>query len=168
MLIVPKVNPNVTVTLNIGLGESIAWGKYKKENAEHGPVQSLVDILDTPHRVARILERIQGMAYNPNHHHGPHLPHNSYGIDYGHHVLPNVNWRTVQVGNEMTLVVKFEAVARDIIGQVFYLAEELKQDCIAVWIHNDTNGGIGQLIGRYNYVWSGGYFNPEYFVHLEV
>lgn len=166
MLIVPKVNPNVTVTLNIGLGESIAWGKYKKENAEHGPVCSLVDILDTPHRIARILERVQSMAYNP--HHGHLQPCQPYGIDYGNHVLPNVSWRTVQVGAEMTLVVKFEAVARDIIGQVFYLAEELKQDCIAVWIHNDTNGGIGQLIGRYNYVWSGGYFNPDYFVHLEV
>ncbi|QGF20138.1 structural protein [Acinetobacter phage vB_AbaP_PMK34] len=62
------------------------------------------------------------------------------------------------------MVVQFEAVGREIIGQVFALAEELKQDAIAVWIHNDVNGGIGQLIGRYNYVW--GEFNADYFAHI--
>lgn len=159
-LIVPKTNPNVLVTLNIGLNGSIAWGKYKHENYEHGQVRNLVDILDTPYRVARILEQIRCIAYRQY-----PQPHNPYGIH--DHDEPNVQYRVAQSQTEATLVVQFEANAREIIGQVFALAEFLKQDCIAVWIHNDTNGGIGQLIGRYNYVWSGGYFNPEYFIHLE-
>lgn len=159
-LIVPKTNPNVLVTLNIGLNGSIAWGKYKHENYEHGQVRNLVDILDTPYRVARILEQIRNIAYRVY-----SQPHNPYGIHDQDE--PNIQYRVVQSETEATLVVQFEANAREIIGQVFYLAEFLKQDCIAVWIHNDTNGGIGQLIGRYNYVWSGGYFNPEYFIHLE-
>lgn len=163
MLIVPKVNRNVTVTLNIGLGDSIAWGKYKKSNAEHGAVKTLVDILDTPYRIARVLERVKQLTYNPKDQRdyalcSPIGIHDDFSAD--------IKWRTVQSHDEMTLVVKFEAEARFIIGQVFSLAEELKQDCIAVWIHNDVNGGIGQLIGRYNYVWSGGYFNPEYFIQL--
>lgn len=163
MLIVPKINPNVTVTLNIGLGGSIAWGKYKKANAEHGDIKTLVDILDTPHRIARIIERVQHIAYCPNRVYDP----NAYGMVNDIVDGVDIKYRIVQSDSEATLVVKFEAVARDIIGHVFNLSEALKQDCIAVWIHNDTNGGIGQLIGRYNYVWSGGYFNPEYFIHLE-
>lgn len=163
MLIVPKVNLNVTVTLNIGLGGSIAWGKYKKANAEHGEVKTLVDILDTPYRIARILERVKQLAYTPRSQRDVMCA--PYGAILDDHDV-DIKWRTVQSDNEMTLVVKFEAEARFIIGQVFSLAEELKQDCIAVWIHNDVNGGIGQLIGRYNYVWSGGYFNPEYFIQL--
>lgn len=161
MLIVPKINPNVTVTLNIGLAKSLNWGGYKAQEANHGKVQTLVDVLDAPHRIARIIEDVRDLAYNPHSHHCQ-----PYGIDYGHDAR-EVKYKVVQSGTEATLVVQFEAVARDIIGQVFSLSEKYKQDCIAVWIHNDVNGGIGQLIGRYNYVWSGGYFNPEYFIHLD-
>jgi hypothetical protein len=164
MLIVPKINPNVTVTLNIGLAKSLNWGGYKAQEANHGKVQTLVDVLDAPHRIARIIEDIRDLAYHP-HNHYPQ-PCQPYGIDYGHDDVREVKYKVVQSGTEATLVVQFEAVARDIIGQVFALSEKYKQDCIAVWLHNDVNGGIGQLIGRYNYVWSGGYFNPEYFIHL--
>lgn len=165
MLIVPKINPNVTVTLNIGLAASLNWGGYKAQAASHGKVQTLVDVMDAPHRIARIIEDVRGLAYNPN---GQafYQQCQPYGIDYGHDTR-EVKYKVVQSGTEATLVVQFEAVARDIIGQVFALSEKYKQDCIAVWIHNDVNGGIGQLIGRYNYVWSGGYFNPEYFIHLD-
>lgn len=142
-LIVPVVHPNIQVTLNIGLGTSIAWGNYKRADANHYPVLSLVDILDTPYRIARILERIQDITTD----------------------LDSVRYRTVQSNSEMTLVVQFDAVGRELMGQVFTLAERLQQDCIAVWVHNQVNGGFGQLIGRYNYVW--GAFNPEYFIHLE-
>lgn len=162
MLIVPKINPNVTVTLNIGLAQSLNWGGYKAQDANHGEVQTLVDVLDAPHRIARIIEDVRDLAYLPHYHVQQCQP---YGIDYGYDVR-EVKYKVVQSDTEATLVVQFEAVARDIIGQVFNLAEKYKQDCIAVWIHNDVNGGIGQLIGRYNYVWSGGYFNPEYFIHL--
>lgn len=165
MLKVPTTNPNVTVTLNIGLNGSIAWGKYKHENYEHSPVTNLVDILDTPHRVARILERLQQIAYNPSI--AAHM-RQSYGYAHVDADLPEIKFRVAQSSTEATLVVQFEANAREIIGQVFALAEWLKQDCIAVWIHNPNGGGQGQLIGRYNYVWAGGYFNPEYFIHLDV
>lgn len=164
MLNVPKINPNVTVTLNIGLSESLNWGGYKAQEANHGKVQTLVDVLDAPHRIARIIEDVRDLAYNP---YGQHTNScQSYGIDYGHDSR-EVKYKVVQSATEATLVVQFEAVAREIIGQVFALAEKYHQDCIAVWLHNDVNGGVGQLIGRYNYVWSGGYFNPEYFIHLD-
>lgn len=164
MLTVPKTNPNITVTLNIGLAESLNWGGYKSHDANHGKVQTLVDVLDAPHRIARIIEDVRDLAYNPNGQ-AYYQQCQPYGIDYGHD-NSEVKYKVVQSGTEATLVVQFEAVARDIIGQVFALAEKYKQDCIAVWLHNDVNGGIGQLIGRYNYVWSGGYFNSEYFIHL--
>lgn len=163
MLKIAKTNPNILVTLNIGLNKSLNWGGYKSQESSHSKVQSLVDVLDVPHRIARIIESIRELTYvpfNPYH-------NQPYGIDYGHHDIREVKYKVVKSNTEATLVVQFEAVARDIIGQVFALAELYKQDCIAVWLHNDVNGGIGQLIGRYNYVWSGGYFNPEYFIHLE-
>lgn len=168
MLIVPKINPNVTVTLNIGLATSLNWGGYKAQDSNHGKVQTLVDVLDAPHRIARIIEDVRDLAYHPAVYNSYLQQCQPYGIDYGHDDMREVKYKVVQSGTEATLVVQFEAVARDIIGQVFALAEKYKQDCIAVWIHNDVNGGIGQLIGRYNYVWSGGYFNPEYFIHLNA
>lgn len=164
MLKVTPVNPNVTVTLNIGLAASLNWGGYKAHTAQHGPVLTLVDVLDAPHRIARIVEMVKQYAYSPsNYGHNP-APINAYGIDYGHEDDRVVKYKIVESGTEPTLVVQFEAVGRHVIGQVFDLAERLKQDAIAVWIHNDTNGGIGQLIGRYNYVW--GEFKDEYFIHI--
>ncbi|HCH8419237.1 TPA: hypothetical protein NNR24_004459 [Salmonella enterica] len=159
-----KSNPNVLVTLNIGLTSSLNWGGYKAHTAKHGEVLTLVDVLDVPHRIARIVERVKQITYSPNNYHKAGYPLQPYGIDYGHEDDRQVKFKLVESGTEPTLVVQFEAVGREIIGQVFALAEELKQDAIAVWIHNDVNGGIGQLIGRYNYVW--GEFNEEYFVHI--
>lgn len=166
MLKVTPVNPNVTVTLNIGLAASLNWGGYKAHTAQHGPVLSLVDVLDAPHRIARIVEMVRQYAYSPSNFNSYCAPQplQSYGIDYGHVDDREVRYKIVQSDSEPTLVVQFEAVGRHIIGQVFDLAERLKQDAIAVWIHNDTNGGIGQLIGRYNYVW--GEFKDEYFIHI--
>lgn len=144
MLAVPNVPNIVTVTLNIGLGGSIAWGKYKRDNANHGTVNNLVDVLDAPYRVARILDDVKDIA----------LVSDKYSIKY----------RVVESNSELTLVVQFNASSRTIIGNCWNLSEKLRQDCIAVWIHNNVNGGCGQLIGRYNYVW--GHFDPQYFIHL--
>lgn len=162
MLKVPNVNPNVTVTLNIGLDDSIAWGKYKHENNEHTSVKSIVDILEVPHKIARIIEQIQGMAYKCDLHHAVNQ-HYGYSLDVVE--TPVVHFRVAQSDTEATLVVQYEAVARDAIAQVFALADWLKQDCIAVYIHNPSGGGKGQLIGRYNYVW--GEYDDKYFMHLQ-
>lgn len=162
MLNVTKTNPNVTVTLNIGLNASLNWGGYKACSAVHSPVSTLVDVLDAPHRIARVIEAVKSIAYNPKCG-SAWAVQSSCGIDYGHDER-DVKYKIVQSKTEATLVVQFEAVGRDIVGQVFGLADMFKQDCIALWIHNDTNGGIGQLIGRYNYVW--GEFNNDYFIHI--
>uniref|UniRef100_A0AAU8KUX3 Uncharacterized protein n=2 Tax=unclassified bacterial viruses TaxID=12333 RepID=A0AAU8KUX3_9VIRU len=161
-----KSNPNVLVTLNIGLASSLNWGGYKAHTAKHGEVLTLIDVLDAPHRIARIVEMVRNITFSPSGYTNQPCPYQlqPYGIDYGHEDDRQVKFKLVESGTEPTLVVQFEAVGREIIGQVFALAEELKQDAIAVWIHNDVNGGIGQLIGRYNYVW--GDFNEEYFVHI--
>lgn len=146
MLHVPTIPNIATVTLNIGLGNSIAWGKYKQDNANHGTLNNLVNVLDAPYRVARILEKVSTIA----------LGQDDYSMKY----------RVVESNSELTLVVQLKASTRTMMGKFWELSEHLRQDCIAVWVHNDTpNGGIGQLIGRYNFVW--GYFNPEYFIHLE-
>lgn len=145
MLHVPNVPHAATVTLNIGLGGSIAWGKYKQYNANHGALNNLVNVLDAPYRVAKILDDVQDIA----------LVNDRDSIQY----------RIVESNSELTLVVKFNAMTRTIMGDVWKLSDKLQQDCIAVWVHNDDNGGCGQLVGRYNFVW--GYFNPEFFIHLE-
>lgn len=165
MLITPKINPNVLVTLNIGLASSLNWGGYKAQTAQHSTVSTLADILDAPHRIARVIEHVRHLAYNPNAGSSWGQPV-AQGIDYGHDDGREVKYKIVQSETEATLVVQFEAVGREIIGQCFALADHFKQDCIAVWIHNADGDrtGTGQLIGRYNYVW--GEFNNDYFIHL--
>lgn len=140
MLITPVIPEHVEVTLNIGLSDSIALGKYKHINHHDGKVLTLVDILNTPYRVADVLARIKHLSDVP------------------------LNYKVVQSNTEATLVVKYVGKARNVISDAFKLSDDLQQDCIAVWIHNPVNGGVGQLIGRYNYVW--GAFNPAYFVHI--
>lgn len=142
MLKIPNVNTTASVTLNIGLNGSIAFGKYKHENAEQSPVLTIADVLNAPYKAACIIDKLGFL-----------------------NVGDDLQYRVAQSNSEATLVVKLQADTRNIIAQVFELSELLQQDCIAVWIHNDNNGGKGQLIGRYHYVW--GEFNPEYFIHLE-
>ena len=62
MLIVTKTNPNVTVTLNIGLATSLNWGGYKSQEANHGKVQTLVDVLDAPHRIAPLAPVVHSLG----------------------------------------------------------------------------------------------------------
>lgn len=144
MLHVASIPSISVVTLNIGLASSLNWGGYKSHGLSvlHKGQPNLVDILEAPYKYAKLLERVRELSIDPD----------------------AVQWSVVQSGSEPTLVVKFKAVSRDIVGQAFALSEELKQDCVALWIHNDVNGGIGQLIGRYNYVW--GEFKSEYFIHI--
>lgn len=142
---VPTIKTTVRCTLNIGLGSAVAYGKYKSVNFEHGPHLTLTDILETPYKAAHIIDKI---------------------VNMGTTVEPEtLRYKVCQSDTEATLVVEFTAIAREIIGQVFYLSDILAQDCIAVWLHNDVNGGIGQLIGRYNYVWRK--FDTKYFIFME-
>ena len=141
MLVVPRIDCRATVTLNIGLGGSIAWGKYKQQNSKHGEVLTFVDRMNAPYKVASIIEQVALLSIDD-------------------HVL----YRIVQSNTETTVVVKFTADIRTIHGKVFQLSEDLKQDCIAMYVHNDVNGGKGCLLGRYSYVW--GVFKDEYFIQL--
>jgi hypothetical protein len=158
---VPVVAHNVEVTLNIGLGKALAWGGYK--STEHFvPSSTLVDQLNLPHRVYRVIDMLKPFvvgAYETHDQLYPRAPI-EWEVPKG-----SITYRVISTDDqEPTLAVRFKAVSREIIGQVFQLAEQLKQDCIAVWVHNNVNGGRGQLIGRYNYVW--GEFKNEYFIHV--
>lgn len=141
MLHVPKINNVVDVTLNIGLSSSLNWGGYKNHGRTN-VVPNLVDILNTPYKYAMVLEKVRELSLDRD----------------------QVAYSVAQSGTEATLIVKFRALSSNIVGQVWGLSESLRQDCIALWIHNDVNGGCGQLIGRYNYIW--GHFNADYFMHL--
>lgn len=141
MLVIPKIDECVTVTLNIGLNGSSAWGKYKQANFEHGDILTFIDRMNAPYKVASIIEQVAKLSTDDR-----------------------VLYRIVQSKTEATVVVKFNANLHTIHSAVCTLSDSLKQDCIAMYVHNDTNGGKGCLLGRYNYVW--GEFNDDYFIHL--
>lgn len=67
------------------------------------------------------------------------------------------NLTQAQSSTEPTLVAKFSQPARANLGDVYKLAEELGQDCIAVLDYD----GRGSLVGPYHEAW--GEFNPAYF-----
>lgn len=70
-------------------------------------------------------------------------------------------YRVAQSGTELTLVaqVQWEAGKH---WDVYYLSQELSQDCIAIQLE----GGDGKLVGPRAAAW--GEFNPEYFLPLEA
>lgn len=138
----PVISNEARVTLNIGLGGSTAYGKYKKLNLEYSPQRNLVDILNAPYKVATVLEQVRDVL----------------GVE-------EFTYTVAQSSSEATLVIELTCDVRKVLGNAFALSEVLAQDCIAVWVHNDINGGVGQLMGRYHYVW--GEFNKDYFIFMK-
>ena len=67
------------------------------------------------------------------------------------------NLTQAQSNTEPTLVARFSQPARANLGDVYKLAEELGQDCIAVLDYD----GTGYLVGPRAKEW--GEFNPAYF-----
>lgn len=144
-LIMPKMATLTDITLNIGLGGSSAYRKYKRPNAEHIACPDLLEAIKRPYKIVAILDHVKSVLC---------LKDDSV-----------LKYSISQSESEATLVVHITNVDLWSVDRyVSTLSDVLEQDCIALWVHNDTSeGGYGKLLGRYNYVW--GEFNPDYFIH---
>ena len=64
---------------------------------------------------------------------------------------------------EKTVVVQYTDV-QAVLSNLFSLAHELKQDCIAYAVHADGVMLGGALVGKYAHEWNYGVFSEEYFI----
>ncbi len=70
-----------------------------------------------------------------------------------------------QSATEKTVVAEYTDF-QAVLQKLFWIAHELKQDCIAYSIqYGDATLG-GALVGRHAYEWNYGIFNEAYFVHM--
>ena len=69
---------------------------------------------------------------------------------------------------EKTVVAQYEDV-RAVVGELYQLAHDLGQDCIAYSIQ-DADGVMlgGALVGKYAHEWNYGLFNEEYFIPADI
>ena len=69
-----------------------------------------------------------------------------------------------QSTTEETVVVQYARV-EPVLYNLYRLAHELQQDCIAYSVQ-DTDGNVlgGALVGKYAHEWNCGIFNAEYFI----
>ena len=88
--------------------------------------------------------------------------------DYVKDYLVKVIGTPVQIGvaqsaTERTIVVKCSNVEA-VLKKLFWLADTLKQDCIAYSIQDDGVTIGGALVGEYAHEWNYGIFNEAYFI----
>ena len=64
-----------------------------------------------------------------------------------------------------TVVVQYTDV-QAVLSELYLLAHELGQDCIAYSIQDDDDGNVlgGALVGKYAHKWNYGIFNEDYFI----
>ena len=68
-----------------------------------------------------------------------------------------------QSATESTLVAKYSQ-AQSVLPKLAWIADELKQDCIAYYVQDDGVTVGGALVGKYAHEWNYGIFNEEYFI----
>ena len=69
-----------------------------------------------------------------------------------------------QSATEQTVVVQYKRVEA-VLYNLYRLAHELQQDCIAYSIKDDDGVTVGgALVGKYAHEWNFGIFNEEYFI----
>ena len=69
-----------------------------------------------------------------------------------------------QSATEETVVVQYNRV-EDVLHNVYWIAQDLKQDCIAYSIQDDDGKDLGgALVGKYAHEWNYGIFNEAYFI----
>ena len=69
---------------------------------------------------------------------------------------------------EKTVVAQYTDV-QAVLSELYLLAHELGQDCIAYSIQDDDANVIGgALVGKYAHEWNFGVFNEEYFVPATI
>ena len=65
---------------------------------------------------------------------------------------------------EKTVVAQYEDV-REVVSELYELAHELGQDCIAYSIQDDDGNVLGgALVGKYAHEWNHGIFDAAYFI----
>ena len=71
-----------------------------------------------------------------------------------------------QSATEQTVVVQYKRV-ESVLHNLYWIAHDLKQDCIAYSIQDDDANVLGgALVGKYAHEWNYGIFNEEYFLPL--
>ena len=69
---------------------------------------------------------------------------------------------------EKTVVAQYQDV-QAVIGKLYLLAKDLRQDCIAYSIQGEDGNALGgALVGEYAHEWNHGVFNEEYFIPATV
>ena len=72
-----------------------------------------------------------------------------------------------QSATEQTVVVQYKRV-ESVLHNLYRIAHELQQDCIAYTIQDDDANVLGgALVGRYAHEWNFGIFNEEYFLPMQ-
>ena len=73
-----------------------------------------------------------------------------------------------QSATEQTVVVQYKRV-EPVLYNLYRLARELKQDCIAYSVQDDDGIVLGgALVGEYAHEWNFGIFNEEYFISISA
>lgn len=72
-----------------------------------------------------------------------------------------------QSATEKTVVVEYTDVDL-VLQKLFWMAHELKQDCIAYSVDYAGRKLGGALVGRHAYAWNYGIFHEAYFIHADV
>ena len=72
---------------------------------------------------------------------------------------------------EKTVVVQYDVQTdvQEVVSNLYLLAHELGQDCIAYSIQDDDGKELGgALVGKYAHEWNYGLFNIEYFIPATI
>ena len=71
-----------------------------------------------------------------------------------------------QSATAQTVVVQYKRV-ESVLHNLYWIAHDLKQDCIAYSIQDDDANVLGgALVGKYAHEWSFGIFNEGYFLYM--
>ena len=71
-----------------------------------------------------------------------------------------------QSATEQTVVVQYKRV-EPVLHKLYWIAHDLKQDCIAYSIQDDDANVLGgALVGKYAHEWNFGIFNEGYFLYM--
>ena len=70
-----------------------------------------------------------------------------------------------QSATEQTVVVQYKRV-ESVLPNLYWIAHDLKQDCIAYSIQDGDAVIGGALVGKYAHEWNYGIFDEEYFLPL--
>ena len=69
---------------------------------------------------------------------------------------------------EKTVVAQYTDVQK-VLSELYLLAQELQQDCIAYQVQSEDGAGLGgALVGKYAHEWNYGLFDAAYFIPISA